>query len=53
MEVLGPLLVYFPGLLMTAIFIISFRKEPRQFRNAIFLLFALMFLLPALLLQFG
>lgn len=53
MSILGPLLVYSPGLIMLAIFLHSYMHEPRQFRNAIYLFFAVMLLTPALLMQFG
>lgn len=53
MSILGPLLIYSPGLLMLAVFLRSYIHEPRQFRNAIYLFFTVMLLAPALLMQFG
>lgn len=53
MSILGPLIVYSPGLIMLAIFLHSYMHEPRQFRNAIYLFFTVMLLTPMLLMQFG
>lgn len=53
MSILGPLIVYSPGLIMLVVFLRSYFREPRQFRNAIYLFFTVMLLAPALLMQFG
>lgn len=52
-NILGPLIVYSPTILFGLLFVISYAREPRQFRNAIWFTLFLMCLASTLLLQFG
>lgn len=53
MAILGPLMVYSPSIVCALALAISVKREPRQFRNAIYLGAFLMFFLPAFLMQWG
>lgn len=53
MKIVGPLLVYSPSIAFAIAFAVCYRKEPRQFKNAVLLGFFLLTFLPALLMSFG
>lgn len=53
MKILGPLIVYSPSIALAIAFGLCYRKEPRQFKNAVLLGFFLITFLPTLLMSFG
>lgn len=53
MKIVGPLIVYSPSIAFAIAFAVCYRKEPRQFKNAVLLGFFLLTFLPALLMSFG
>ncbi len=53
MDVVGMLILYSPVILFGLLFLWSYHREPRQFRNAIWLLLFMLCLSMTLLLQFG
>lgn len=53
MNILGPLIVYSPSIVFALALAISAKREPRQFRNAIYLGGFIVCFLPAFLMQWG